>query len=584
MANNIYTHSDIVRFVARKITENIESKDLLKSNQQLCAKIYTAFSKYISHIFKRAQKENASYCEVDIPSIGIFTRESDRELKAFIVQYYPSQQICDEARIIKKGQYVKQGCQVLLDLRLDEFPSKILVINNSQQDFVDRSSVHNLIESKRQNHYESSSKRSASPALSSRSSIWQSKLDTPKTMSSQTRKAASRGAGGLSQFESDPYFIINLAMTKQAQQNLNNSVALPNITINLGNFVSDHKINTFKKLEMDSRIDQVNQAQQQKERKVFDKTNEQVVDFQRNQEQIKLQELIELEEKQRQNEQKNTLRQQLIEQRERKKLEQQLEKQLNKQFDYQFPFHDKPNHGRAKTLQENLKVNQDDFIKKLPLQHDIQETQHAYRLLKDQHREETDKLATDRVQINLEQLKQQKLREKDVFHRQIYDYHQQEQFVQQARKQNLIETKDTLKEQIKATKTMRENQKLFENSFTSGVQWMDSQDMSKTFNNFGPDEKPERVQYYNIKAQFDKELIREHLKKQMKDKELAKKSQDQDYLDYGRTLNELANQMNRQEQERQKNKQQTQFQQLRQAWDEQKKQKEDLKIVEKIFR
>jgi len=42
---------------------------------------------------------------------------------------------------------------------------------------------------------------------------------------------------------------------------------------------------------------------------------------------------------------------------------------------------------------------------------------------------------------------------------------------------------------------------------------MDSEDMSKTFNNFGPDEKPERVQYYNIKAQFEKDLIKEHLKK-----------------------------------------------------------------------
>lgn len=38
---------------------------------------------------------------------------------------------------------------------------------------------------------------------------------------------------------------------------------------------------------------------------------------------------------------------------------------------------------------------------------------------------------------------------------------------------------------------------------------MDSPNQMNTFNNFGPDENPERVEYYQNKSMKDKEVIRE---------------------------------------------------------------------------
>ena len=99
-----------------------------------------------------------------------------------------------------------------------------------------------------------------------------------------------------------------------------------------------------------------------------------------------------------------------------------MEEQEKKKFSYQFPFHQSSSQGdrRSKTLnQTTIVLSPKDFKKELPLQHDVQETQHVYRLLKDSHREESTLTAQARAVMNLETLKLKKLKEKEEFHAQM---------------------------------------------------------------------------------------------------------------------------------------------------------------------
>lgn len=56
---------------------------------------------------------------------------------------------------------------------------------------------------------------------------------------------------------------------------------------------------------------------------------------------------------------------------------------------------------------------------------------------------------------------------------------------------------------------MKIKQSKFEKSYTSGFQWMDAVNQKDTFNNFGPNESPERVEFETRKALYDKQFIRE---------------------------------------------------------------------------
>ena len=81
-----------------------------------------------------------------------------------------------------------------------------------------------------------------------------------------------------------------------------------------------------------------------------------------------------------------------------------------------------------------------------------------------------------------------------------------------------------------------------------------------------------------------KSHIREELKKQIAERDSAKKQEKQVDLDYGMRLNLMARNMQKKDQERQIKQKEMQFKLMTKQWDEMIKDKEEKKEIEKIFK
>jgi anti-sigma regulatory factor (Ser/Thr protein kinase) len=81
-----------------------------------------------------------------------------------------------------------------------------------------------------------------------------------------------------------------------------------------------------------------------------------------------------------------------------------------------------------------------------------------------------------------------------------------------------------------------------------------------------------------------KSQIREDLRKQIADKQSAKKQEMREDLDYGMRLNLMARNMQKMDQERQVKQREMQFKLMTKQWDEMIKDKEEKKEIEKIFK
>lgn len=81
-----------------------------------------------------------------------------------------------------------------------------------------------------------------------------------------------------------------------------------------------------------------------------------------------------------------------------------------------------------------------------------------------------------------------------------------------------------------------------------------------------------------------KSQIREDLRKQIADKQSAKKQEMREDLNYGMRLNLMARNMQKMDQERQVKQREMQFKLMTKQWDEMIKDKEEKKEIEKIFK
>jgi hypothetical protein len=81
-----------------------------------------------------------------------------------------------------------------------------------------------------------------------------------------------------------------------------------------------------------------------------------------------------------------------------------------------------------------------------------------------------------------------------------------------------------------------------------------------------------------------KSQIREDLRKQIADKQSAKKQEMREDLDYGMRVNLMARNMQKMDQERQVKQREMQFKLMTKQWDEMIKDKEEKKEIEKIFK
>ncbi len=113
---------------------------------------------------------------------------------------------------------------------------------------------------------------------------------------------------------------------------------------------------------------------------------------------------------------------------------------------------------------------------------------------------------------------------------------------------------------------------------------MDHDDQPYTFNNFGPVESPERLEYNRRKEQMEKSFIKDKLKEQIRQKQEMRRKELEDTKNYGQKMNELANSMKMKEEERLKKKEELQRDQLKAAWSEQRRQKDELNKIERIFK
>ena len=83
---------------------------------------------------------------------------------------------------------------------------------------------------------------------------------------------------------------------------------------------------------------------------------------------------------------------------------------------------------------------------------------------------------------------------------------------------------------------------------------------------------------------MEKSYIKDKLRQQIKENQERKRKQAEESINYGLKLNELAISMQKKEEDRLKRKDDMQREHLRAAWNEQRKIKEDLQTIEKIFK
>jgi hypothetical protein len=100
----------------------------------------------------------------------------------------------------------------------------------------------------------------------------------------------------------------------------------------------------------------------------------------------------------------------------------------------------------------------------------------------------------------------------------------------------------------------------------------------------GPDDSPERMGYLTQKKEQQTSLIRETLNRQIKENKMRKRQEKESDDAYGQKLGHMALIMQNQEIERQRKQREMHFQQLTRQWDELKKNKEEIDLIEKIYR
>ena len=83
---------------------------------------------------------------------------------------------------------------------------------------------------------------------------------------------------------------------------------------------------------------------------------------------------------------------------------------------------------------------------------------------------------------------------------------------------------------------------------------------------------------------MEKSYIKDKLRQQIKENQERKRKHAEESINYGLKLNELAISMQKKEEDRLKRKDDMQREHLRAAWNEQRKIKEDLQTIEKIFK
>ena len=96
------------------------------------------------------------------------------------------------------------------------------------------------------------------------------------------------------------------------------------------------------------------------------------------------------------------------------------------------------------------------------------------------------------------------------------------------------------------------------------------------------EERP--IQKRNTMSIVSKQQIREELRKQIEERDSAKKLEKQVDLDYGLRLNIMARNMQKMDEERKIKQRDMQFKLLKKQWDEMIKDKEEKKEIEKIFK
>lgn len=123
-------------------------------------------------------------------------------------------------------------------------------------------------------------------------------------------------------------------------------------------------------------------------------------------------------------------------------------------------------------------------------------------------------------------------------------------------------------------------------SYSSGVKFMDNeQDKQKhSFSHFGPDNSPERIGKLTEKRNTQRSIIRETLAQQIRDKQTRKELDKQNDDAYGQKLSHMALLMQKKEYERLRKQKEMHFQQLTKQWDELKKNKDEIALIEKIYR
>jgi hypothetical protein len=78
------------------------------------------------------------------------------------------------------------------------------------------------------------------------------------------------------------------------------------------------------------------------------------------------------------------------------------------------------------------------------MQHDLQVTQFAHRLLKDHQKQETIKKAYSRVRATLDSIKEDKIKEREKFISMMQAIKFEDELKEKLRRENLKDTKSTL--------------------------------------------------------------------------------------------------------------------------------------------
>ena len=152
------------------------------------------------------------------------------------------------------------------------------------------------------------------------------------------------------------------------------------------------------------------------------------------------------------------------------------------------------------------------------------------------------------------------------------------------RKENLLATRSTLEKQIKQKRDQREQEEKFHKSFVSVGGLPAHVDIEqRTFSQDGSSEG-NPMQKRNTMSLVSKSQIREELRKQIEERDSAKKLEKQVDLDYGMRLNLMARNMQKMDEDRRVKQREMQFKLLTKQWDEMIKDKEEKREIEKIFK